>query len=344
MNCNKPGSNVCQKGGIKIHTSENDYRSDPFYMNPSSTASRVQIPPPKKDISLYKSMDLNIDNYSREDLYNLFGIVEIGLTDTIMKDAKKMVLKTHPDKSNLDQSYFLFFSKAYKRLFSIYEFQNKSVKKEINNNEYFKTENGELLNNMFSKNKDLKEPKNFNKWFNAQFDKHKLEDETQTTGYGEWLKSDEGVYDVGIVSKANMASEFEKQKKHIQSLTVYTGVNDIYASTIGGSLLAQQDNFTSSEGNYTDLRQAYVESIIPVTEDDYKKMPKFRNVEEYQKHRNTAETKPLDKEESMRQLFHQNKQAEQDSVALAFHYAKQAEKAKQNSNSFWSNLKQLTHF
>ena len=35
----------------------------------------------------------------------------------------------HPDKSHLDSKYFLFFSKAYKRLYSIYDFQNKSSNK-----------------------------------------------------------------------------------------------------------------------------------------------------------------------------------------------------------------------
>ena len=32
----------------------------------------------------------------------------------------------HPDKSKLDKSYFIFFSKAYKLLYSIYEFKHKN--------------------------------------------------------------------------------------------------------------------------------------------------------------------------------------------------------------------------
>ena len=66
-------------------------------------------------------------------------------------------------------------------------------------------------------------------------------------------------------------------------MTTYNGVNDPYASTFGGSTLMEYNkNFTSgtlfsSDGmGYTDLRQAYVESVIPVTEDDYKKMPKYK--------------------------------------------------------------------
>jgi hypothetical protein len=32
---------------------------------------------------------------------------------------------------------------------------------------------------------------------------------------------------------------------------------------------------------FTDLRQAYEESVIPVTEEDYNNMPKYKNMNEY---------------------------------------------------------------
>jgi len=202
---------------------------------------------------------------------------------------------------------------------------------------------------MFEKEKDLKKSGNFNKWFNEQFDKHKLEDNLEN-GYGDWLKSNEDIVDVGNVSQANMAAEMEKRKKQVQTLTTYNGVNDPYASTFGGSTLMEYNkNFSSgslfsSDGmGYTDLRQAYVESVIPVTQDDYQKMPKFKNIEEYKMHRNNVDVTPINKTESMRQLYNQNKDLESESAALAFHYAKQSEKARQNNESFWSGLKQLTH-
>jgi hypothetical protein len=95
---------------------------------------------------------------------------------------------------------------------------------------------------------------------------------------------------------------------------------------------------------YTDLRQAYAESVIPVTEEDYKKVPKFKNIDDYRKARDTTDTKPLDKEESMRKLYQQNKKKDEESAALAFYYAKQAEQAKKNEDTFWSGLKQLTNW
>ena len=297
--------------------------------------------------SNYDTIDLNIDSYSREDIYKLFGIQTENLNEQIMKEAKKIVLKTHPDKSRLDSKYFLFFSKAYRRLYGIYEFQNKSTKKVGDTNEYFSTDNTTVLDNMFEKKKSLKDTTHFNTWFNEQFEKNKLEDSTES-GYGNWLKSNDDIIDVSNVSKANMASEIDKIKKQVQSITVYNGVNDQCSSSFGGSaLMDYNNNFTSgslfsNDGmGYTDLKQAYVESVIPITEDDYNKMPKFKTIEEYKQHRNNSDTKPIEKEEALKQLYHQNKQKDEESAALAFHYAKQSEKVKKNSDVFWSGLKQL---
>jgi hypothetical protein len=45
-----------------------------------------------------------------------------------LKNAKKIVLRLHPDKSGLPSEYFLFYSKAYKIVYSIYKHKNKSDK------------------------------------------------------------------------------------------------------------------------------------------------------------------------------------------------------------------------
>lgn len=361
---NKPNSRTnqyrpmtqCAKGGIKIRENNNGYKADPFAgLDPFSDKkndivhSNIQY-----NNEGYDKIDLNIENYSRGDLYKLFGLQSSQLDENVMRECKKTVLKTHPDKSKLDPKFFLFFSKAYKRLYSIYEFQNKTVKKVADTNEYFEASNVDILNKVFDSNadkdNDLKTPKNFNKWFNDQFDKHKLEDPIET-GYGDWLKSDEDIQFTPNVTKANMAAEMEKRKKQVQALTTYNGVNDPYASIFGGSsLMEYNSNFTSgslfsNDGmGYTDLRQAYVESVIPVTEDDFNKVQKFKNMDDYKRHRENIDVKPLDKEEAMRQLYHQNKQKDEESAALAYYYAQQEEKNKKNQDQFWSGLKQITNW
>ena len=71
-----------------------------------------------------ETLDLEIENYELQDIVNLFHI-NIPFQEEDLKKAKKLVLKTHPDKSGLKPEIFLFYSKAYKKLYSIWEFTNK---------------------------------------------------------------------------------------------------------------------------------------------------------------------------------------------------------------------------
>jgi hypothetical protein len=284
------------------------------------------------------------------DIFHLFNIQNQILTEDIMKESKKFVLKTHPDKSKLPPKYFLFYSSAYKKLFQVFEFQNKSTKKKMDQEDYSNESNNKILDNIFTKNEALKDPKNFNQWFNEKFDQYKTEDTGDSnTGYGNWLKSNEGVIDASNVAKADMANEFERYKKQIQSVTVYNGVNDAFSSTFGTSIISQQNNFTSgglfNDGlGFTDLRQAYEESVIPVTEDDYRNMPKYNNINDYKNARDkdNLTATPQTKEAAMKKLFEQQKREEDESIALAFQLAKQNEKAQKKNNSFWGELKQIT--
>jgi hypothetical protein len=356
------GPTGCPKAGIKIHETPTNTNTNTFnnsrqqvnYNNNSNNAfniatkkSNVRTPVSFHQTTM-SDLDLNIDNYSLEDLYNLFNIPDGVLNDANLKTAKQIVYKMHPDKSRLDQKYFLFFSKAYKCIFSVYEFQNKSDKKTESNlkKEYFEDSNVSVLNNMFETKKELKDPKNFNSWFNEKFEKHKLEDEDTNKGYGDWLKSDEGLYSQhDNVTQNNMNEAFEKQKKQIQALTTYTGINDSYASfSGGGSLLGSQtDNFTGSLSGlgFTDLRQAHVETIIPVTMDDYEQIPKYKNVNEYKSQRDRVDVSPLSKAESEQILFKNKQNLDHESAAMAYKYAKQSEKAKEQQRSFWSDIKQI---
>ena len=324
----------CPKAGIKIYQSDNNYREDPFIKQ-----SRLSNPISFKNTTL-NSLDLELDHYSLEDLYHLFNIYEGVLNEETLKASKQIVLKIHPDKSQLDSKYFLFFSKAYKRLYSIYEFQNKSTKKQYKDEDFFDESNKNILNNMFENNKEFKDPKNFNSWFNQSFEKHRLENPMEQ-GYGDWLKSDEDFISVDEnVTKGNMNEVFEQKKKQIQAMTVYTGVTDMFSSTFGGSLLDGGGDLSTDE--YTDLRQAYTETLIPITQEDYNKIQKFNNVSEYKAHRERVDVTPLTKEEAQRKLLQQQQQHEQHSAALAFKYAKESEKAKEKQNGFWTDLKQIT--
>jgi hypothetical protein len=339
--------------GVRVVDNNNSYLKDPFEnFNPFSDPDLKSLEQKPIDASLLKNIDLNINNYSMEDIYALFGISKISfLSDEIMKNAKKIVLKTHPDKSKLESKYFLFFTAAYKKLHSVYEFQNKSTNKKIEHDKdidnTFNKTHKTALDSLFTENKDLYKNKGeFNKWFNEQFDKYKVEDESAANGYGDWLKSNEGVQNLENITQANMNAEMEKIKKNIQGMVKYEGVSTpTFNYGSGGVLLNNSNNFTflgdSNSLGYTDLKQAYEESVIPITQDDYNNVKKFKNVEDYLSYRNQVDTTPLSQKDAMKELYNINKKTDTESVALAYHFAKQQEKVQQKNQEFWSNIKQI---
>ena len=294
-----------------------------------------------------ESIDLDIQNYNLQDLYHLFNIEDNILDVESLKKAKQIALKTHPDKSKLEPKYFLFFSNAYKKLYSIYEFQNKSTNKNLNYRDNDNTDHHEILNELFEKNKKLKDPNHFNKWFNKQFEKHKSNNENDV-GYGEWLKTNEGIYHTSAVFQTSLHEEFEKQKGQMKSLSVYNGITDSFASNLGGSILGKMDDFSSGmfDGgglHYQDLRKAHLETVIPITKDDFNKIPKFGSTQEYKIFRDQQNINPLCEKESLDKLRYTQQQLDEDSANLAFYYAQQNEEALKQNDKFWAELKHLTN-
>jgi hypothetical protein len=331
----------CPKSGIKIH----ETTSQPLIQtskHPTNQPSRQS----SRKVDYYDTpmseLDLNLDNYSLADLFNLFNVRVDTLTEDVMKNAKQITLKMHPDKSQLDPKFFIFFRNAYNRLTEIYEFQNKSTNKRKDLNDNSMSEDKiQILNNLKNQSQ-FKDTDKFNQWFNENFEKYRSEDPNER-GYGDWLKSNDNFLDVNEnVSMSNMNQIFEQKKKQVQSLTVYSGIQNDMASFRGSnfSLLNDGDNFSSE--HYTDLKQAYTETVIPVTLEDYEKMPKFNNLEEYKTHRENVNVTPIDMLEAMRLLESQERNSEKESQALAYKYAKEAERNKEKQNMFWGALKQLT--
>ena len=59
-----------------------------------------------------ESIDLNIDNYTFEDLLQLFKLRHNYDIDELI-DKKNILIKIKPDNSQLDKKYYDFFLKAY---------------------------------------------------------------------------------------------------------------------------------------------------------------------------------------------------------------------------------------
>jgi len=299
------------------------------------------------------SADLEIDNYDLQDILDLFRI-PMDFNEADLKRAKQMVLKTHPDKSKLAPEYFHFYSKAYKMLHSVWEFRKKGdVDGENKNVDYSKRDFNEkdkkkMLDNFFDANDNFQNKKDFNKWFNSQFDKHKMASELDSKGYGDWLKTDEDMDEPSKnVSMATMGAEFEKKKSKARALVVREEVRDVWETTkMGASELSSDSpgNFDSgmfSSLQFQDLQKAHVNSVIPVTNEDFEKTPQFNNVNEYMSFRNGQDIKPLSEQHAQQYLNNKSKKDDELAVRRAYQLAKETEQAKNKTNEFWSGIKLL---
>ena len=146
-------------------------------------------------------IDLNIDNYDLADITRLFQI-SYDFSEAELKDAKKIVMQMHPDKSRLDKEYFLFFSAAYKILYAIYQFRFKRN----TSTEYQSIDskaNDEIMKNLLNN-----KTKDFNKWFNRLFEQTKINDDYTENGYGDWLKSNEDLDEFTNVAKQDIDGKF----------------------------------------------------------------------------------------------------------------------------------------
>jgi hypothetical protein len=282
---------------------------------------------------MYENLDLNIENYNLNDLLNLFKL-NTNFTEEDLKNAKKIVLKTHPDKSKLDKKYFLFFSSAYKILFQLYNFKNRIESK---NTEYYVEEDE---NNKLLIEKVLKK-ENFNEWFNKEFEKINI---TDNNGYEEWLKSEENM-DYRITTKNNMERDIYEKKKELRSIAKREEIKSIQELQDNNILGLNQVEEYSSDifGNfrYEDLKKAHLESVIPVTEEDIDERNIFNNLEQLNKHRNSQNLTPLSLKQANKYLHDIKNNDEEININRAYNLALENEKNNKVNNEWWKKLRQI---
>tara|TARA_Y100000591_G_scaffold11239_1_gene8738 strand:- start:3641 stop:4531 length:891 start_codon:yes stop_codon:yes gene_type:complete len=290
--------------------------------------------------------DLNINNYTLEDLLNLFRL-DYNFTIDDLKNAKKIALKTHPDKSGLDKKVFLFFLKAYKMCETIYKFRAK--RQDLNLNTTFKYENLETLNEkqkeqLLFKKLNGKSAKEFNKWFNDMFEKVKMHDEEIDEGYGDWFKSNENIETEKIHNKRDMNNFFEKKKEMAKALVVHKDIDDNIHDN-GYNLSREKiDNYDStmfSRLKFQDLKQAHTVTVVPVTHKDFENKKKFQNVESYRRHREATNPSMLSLAQSKKLMEDRKYMNEKQSTGRVFNMLKRDEEVSQTNKKWWSNLMQL---
>ena len=283
-------------------------------------------------------VDLNIDNYNFDDLLNLFGL-KMKFSEDDLKKAKRSVLMTHPDKSGLDKQYFMFFTKAYKMLSQIYYFRGKKQSRAYDKS--YETDDVEHLE--LIKGLDGKSISEFNNWFNKMFENVKLADEEMDSGYGDWMKNGE-LKSMDNVKLSDFGREFEKRKQECRELVLHNNVKDMVGSNGSNLTRDKPDLYNSnifSKLKYEDLRRAHTETVVPVTQEDFDSVKQFNNVDEYIRHRNVTNMKPLDKQEAQNYLNKRDDESNNKSMRRAYKLIKREEEMELAQEKWWKNFKRL---
>ena len=289
------------------------------------------------------SVDLEIENYCLEDILKLFN-VPLNFNEEDMKRAKKITLMTHPDKSKLSKEYFLFYSKAYKKLHGIYTFrQSRHQNLDIEYSDVLiDYETPQDVNKEIKKKND-----EFNNWFNKTFEE--LNDNS-TDGYDDWLKSEENELSQSI-NNSKTKEEKEKllmqKKKENRELTIYKDIEETCVNlSVNSSSLSKQSpsDYGSSDlfskNGYQDLKNAYEHSLIPVTDEDYTDKQKFKNTFELQQYRKNNEV-ILDNDLKMQQekyLSNRKTMAENQATQVGWDLANEIEESEKKNQEFMSKF------
>lgn len=298
-----------------------------------------------------ETLDLDIENYDLNDLLNLFHL-DYNFNEEGLKQAKKIVMQTHPDKCELDKEYFLFFTAAYKIIHSIYSFRNKSKDGKQTTTEYaeliaYDEEKEETAKSVSLKKFKEQDNKQFNKVFNELFEKYKLEDEEMSGGYGEFMRSDEGL-DTRSTTMATMNETFEKKKNELKAIVPVRDIDEMYSSHSFGANLTSDKPESYASGlfsnlQYEDLRKAHIETVIPVNKDDYLQRPKYKNVDEFMRDEKYNDVKPPSLSQSKDYLQQRELLEGKTDVSRAYKLARKEEIAKKANQGFMSEFQRLAN-
>ena len=303
------------------------------------------------------AFELDLDKYSFDELLDLFEL-KYDFTTEELKNAKRIVLKTHPDKSNLPKEYFMFFSKAYKTVVQINEFRNRSSKSK-NADEY-----SQILDEAETDKQEIvaesKDNKGFAKFFNKMFDQMKNSTEEDEIGYSEWLKEGgegdgkEGRYGGeggdDATSMDALHANFDRLKSEKRHMVVYKDIEDVVDNISSGSQSLSGDAPTSysnttmfSRHNFVDVKEAYDNPVIPVTNQDYTDKKKYASIHELQQDRKSSASFSKELLDSQAKMYFSAKQKTDDEEGnhTAFKLIRQEEVSRKNDAVFWGHLKLL---
>jgi hypothetical protein len=322
------------------------------------------------------SVDLNIENYSLDELLALFNLPQNYDFTNLKQVFIKYVAPLHPDKSGLPSDYFIFYKKAYGILLNIYKMRNKNTSSSTKSNINYLTSYNDELKEYEEQHRLLAEKllksENFNDTFNKLFEDN-VKTSEEVCGYEEWLRGNEENerptnYNILVKQRTNdldkfknenrkitmseFQSEFERRRAEIISGNEIIS-RDVYAasslSSVGSSTLlnGSVDDYSSSFGcsglAYQDLKRAHTNTLIDV--DENKMNDRFMRSGDYENYLKSREKNitALTKEESEKILNQQYKTEEETNIRNTFKLLQQQEQQQKVMDKVWSKLKHIAY-
>jgi hypothetical protein len=247
-----------------------------------------------------------------EEMMQLYDI-ESPLTIDKLKIAKKKLLLLHPDKNKIDTTnHYMRFRGIYEKLLKIYSYihhetNEDNLKKDIDIDMSFKT--------FIEKNNihPVKDKEKYLKHFNEMFENIYLKEDD---GHAEWLKSEE-TYDKDDLEGS--------RKKLIEK-------NALVKIEIEGASLSEMNK-------YYDVKDAHTNSIIGLDQEKlFSERPKFKTVDEYQRHRQQTKGTLLGEKESLKKLEQEEMKQNMKAIDLSYKYMKEEEKMKIKKKDYVSKF------
>lgn len=257
--------------------------------------------------------NLDINTYSLEEILGLLDL-DFNLSEESMRRAKKKVLMTHPDKSNLSQEYFLFYKQAYEVVLNIYKQKNKTAQSTVYNPD-------NVVSHTLGTNSNVKlndsQTKNINnEKFNTIYEQHvaKKVDDAKFQWFKDVSHVDE--FSGKNINPKNMGSELETYKKRQSAMIVHKGVQELRSSNAGTSVFDNDDNdgdYYSSDVfgklKFDDLRKVHKDqTVIAVSESDFGSMKQYKSVDQFVRDREQGANITMSKSEAENVLERQRKE------------------------------------
>ena len=266
--------------------------------------------------------NLDIRQYSLDEIYALFGVRRELISFEDLKKAKQRVLMTHPDKSGMPSDYFIFYKKALEVLATDYAEQHRveqsnSRMTDLQQNNYEYTHGGgeedERMRSVATKaSTGERFQRDFNRIFEEQM-QQKIDDSRN-----DWFRDDRAAYDTSRMKSGNaqgMAQNMEEIKRQQRAVARYTGGVREMTHHIGTRLYDEQcngeeeseDQYISGDPfaklKFEDLRRVHKdETVFQVSESDYNNQKTYKNVEEYGRERSSQHFDQISKEQAERIL------------------------------------------